>query len=147
MFIEINSTEVITELNRLNGLVSNLRPILSDVGETVRSNIDLGFRDGKSPDGINWAALSPVTIARKGSSTPLINHSTLRNSITYNASNDFVDIGTNDVRATMLNFGGTKSQFNHLWGDIPARPFMPQSQLPADWEAQLIEQIRAHFSS
>lgn len=147
MFIEIQSQQVLDELLRLNGLVSSLQPILSEVGETVRSNIDLGFRDGKSPDGINWAALSPVTIARKGSSTPLINHGTLRNSITYVVSGDFVDIGTNDVRATMLNFGGIKSQFPHLWGDIPARPFMPQAQLPADWEAQIIELVRAHFSS
>ena len=86
------------------------------------------------------------TIEKKGSTTPLINHGTLRNSITYSVGNDFVDIGTNDKRATMLNFGGTKAQFPHLWGDIPARPFMPQSQLPADWEAQIIEQIREHFS-
>jgi phage gpG-like protein len=24
----------------------------------------------------------------------------------------------------MMQFGGTKSQFPHLWGDIPARPFV-----------------------
>ena len=26
--------------------------------------------------------------------------------------------------AAMQQFGGTKSQFPHLWGDIPARPFL-----------------------
>ena len=146
MIIEINSSEVTAALNLMRNRAENLQPVLHDIGETIRSTIDLGFRDGKSPDGINWAALSPVTIEKKGSTTPLINHGTLRNSITYSVDNDFVDIGTNDKRAAMLNFGGTKAQFPHLWGDIPARPFMPQSQLPADWEAQIIEQIREHFS-
>jgi phage virion morphogenesis protein len=146
MIIEINSSEVTAALNLMRNRAENLQPVLHDIGETIRSTIDLGFRDGKSPDGINWAALSPVTIEKKGSTTPLINHGTLRNSITYSVGNDFVDIGTNDKRATMLNFGGTKAQFPHLWGDIPARPFMPQSQLPADWEAQIIEQIRVHLS-
>jgi phage gpG-like protein len=25
----------------------------------------------------------------------------------------------------MQQFGGTKAQFPNLWGDIPARPFLP----------------------
>lgn len=26
--------------------------------------------------------------------------------------------------AAMMHFGGTKPEFPHLWGDIPARPFL-----------------------
>ena len=60
MIIEINSSEVTAALNLMRNRAENLQPVLHDIGETIRSNIDLGFRDGKSPDGINWAALSPV---------------------------------------------------------------------------------------
>lgn len=32
--------------------------------------------------------------------------------------------GSDRVQAAMMNFGGKKSEFPHLWGDIPARPFV-----------------------
>lgn len=35
-----------------------------------------------------------------------------------------VSIGSPMVYAAMQQFGGTKAQFPHLWGDIPARPFL-----------------------
>lgn len=28
----------------------------------------------------------------------------------------------------MMQFGGTKAQFPHLWGDIPARPYIGFSE-------------------
>jgi phage gpG-like protein len=45
----------------------------------------------------------------------------------------------------MMNFGGTKAQFPHLWGDIPARPFMPISKLPNQWEKDIVEIIKRHI--
>jgi phage gpG-like protein len=38
-----------------------------------------------------------------------------------------VSIGSPMPYAAMQQFGGTKSQFPHLWGDIPARPFLGMS--------------------
>jgi phage gpG-like protein len=34
-------------------------------------------------------------------------------------------VGSSMIYAAMQQFGGTKSQFPNLWGDIPARPFLP----------------------
>ncbi|MDD5030374.1 MAG: phage virion morphogenesis protein [Rhodoferax sp.] len=38
-----------------------------------------------------------------------------------------VSIGSPIVYAAIQQFGGTKAQFPHLWGDIPARPFLGMS--------------------
>ena len=41
------------------------------------------------------------------------------------SDNQSVTIGNLMDYAAMQQFGGTKAQFPNLWGDIPARPFMP----------------------
>ena len=145
MTITIQGQQVTDALLRLKNSVSNMQPVFDEIGRNVRTNIDLCFRDGLSPNGINWAVLSPVTIAKKGSAVKLINHGVLRNSITYSAHSNFVEIGTSDKRAAMLNFGGTKTVFNHLWGDIPARPFFPDAQFPSDWAEDIVDIIEQHI--
>lgn len=50
--------------------------------------------------------------------------SRLLSSLTYVALPDGVTWGTNVVYARMMHYGGTKALFPHLWGDIPARPFL-----------------------
>jgi phage gpG-like protein len=39
-----------------------------------------------------------------------------------------VDIGSAEPEANLQQHGGTKAQWPHLWGDIPARPFLGVSQ-------------------
>jgi phage gpG-like protein len=41
------------------------------------------------------------------------------------------------VYAAMQQFGGTKAEFPHLWGDIPERPFLGVS----DDEKEILEII------
>jgi len=43
--------------------------------------------------------------------------------------NSSVRIGSSLPYAAMQQFGGTKAQWPHLWGDIPARPFLGVSDL------------------
>ncbi len=145
--IQIENQPILDELARLQNLAVNMQPAFNSIGQSIRSNIDLCFRDLKSPEGVNWKVLSPVTIEnrRNNSDVPLNDTGVLRNSFAINATNSFVEVGTTAKQATMMNFGGTKEQFPNLWGDIPARPFMPTSQLPELWEAQVIEAIQTHF--
>jgi phage gpG-like protein len=57
---------------------------------------------------------------------PLIGETkTLGSTINYQLNGtSAVHIGSPKVYAAMHQFGGTKAQFPHLWGDIPARPFL-----------------------
>jgi phage virion morphogenesis protein len=147
--IHIDSQSVIDALAHARESVTDLRPIMADIGETVRSNIMLGFRETKSPDGINWAALKPSTIEnrRQGSSVPLNDTGQLKASITFNASSNYVEIGTNKPYAALMNFGGTKAQFPNLWGNVPARQFMPTSDLPASWADEILAVVNHHLDT
>jgi phage gpG-like protein len=51
-------------------------------------------------------------------------------------------VGSNKEYAAMQQFGGTKAQFPHLWGDIPARPFMGVSD---DDERELLALVHDHL--
>ncbi|MDD5176765.1 MAG: phage virion morphogenesis protein [Sterolibacterium sp.] len=41
------------------------------------------------------------------------------------ATSDSVTVSNSMIYAAMQQFGGTKAKFPNLWGDIPARPFLP----------------------
>jgi phage gpG-like protein len=171
LIVTIDSAAVDTLLNQLNVRVNNLQPVLKTIGHTLNQHIRSCFRDLKSPDGVAWKPLSPVTkfkraerIAGKGkvyrkdgkgtkakftrtylTATPLNDTGVLRNSIAYQLSGTTVEIGSNAKQAAMMNFGGKKAEFGHLWGDIPARQFMPTAQLPITWEQDVIDVVTHHL--
>lgn len=132
------------QLRRLAERGANLTPLLKNMGEQVLNSTQERFDTSTDPDGNRWAGNSPVTFARllgsrhtnksgkinaRGvsrvmSKKPLILSHTLQGSIRYQLNGQSVMVGTNMVYAKMMHFGGTKSAFPHLWGDIPARPFL-----------------------
>lgn len=132
------------QLRRLAERGANLTPLLKNMGEQVLNSTQERFESSTDPDGNRWASNSPVTFARllgsrhtnksgkinaRGVSSvmskkPLILSHTLQGSIRYQLNGQSVMVGTNLVYAKMMHFGGTKSAFPHLWGDIPARPFL-----------------------
>jgi phage virion morphogenesis protein len=151
--ITIQSQEVHAALAHLQRQMENLQPAFERIGDTLKSNLAMCFREEKSPDGINWAALSPVTSQRRhGSSHQILNDTgRLKNSIdspsSIVATNSHVELTTDVAYATMMNFGGTKAQFPNLWGDIPARPFFPNEILPQNWETEILEIINNHLQN
>lgn len=147
IIITIDSAAVDALLSQLTNRLDHLQPVLNAIGHTLNGRIRLGFRDLKTPEGVAWQKLSAVTVARRTShsSVPLNDTGVLRNSIAYQLSGTAVEIGTNAPQAAMMNFGGTKAQFNHLWGDIPARQFMPMQHLPVTWEQDVIEVIEDYL--
>ena len=59
--------------------------------------------------------------------------------MTVNSSMDY---------AAMQQFGGKKSMFPQLWGDIPARPFlpiMPNAELYPAEQDLILEGIRSYL--
>ena len=122
------------------------------IGQGIEERIDARFAGSTGPDGQRWKPNSPLTLARealrlavsegnrrKGGSLnkrgterlaakkPLIGETgTLRNQIAALADGAGVTVTAGaTVYAAIQQFGGTRAEFSHLWGDIPARPFMP----------------------
>jgi len=141
--ISINGLEQSANyLQRLKLRAGNLRPAMLEIGEVLTESTKQRFETGTAPDGSVWASNSNTTLLYKAGDKPLVNYGYLAESIHYQSlGNTGVAIGTNKVQAAMMQFGGTKAQFPHLWGDIPARPYLG---LSAD-DGQDILEILAEY--
>jgi phage gpG-like protein len=151
--IEADTAAALAELQRMEQRGEALAPLLSLIGEDIIERVKGRFAAGKGPDGQAWAANSPVTLARealrlavsKGNRNkgggglnargqrmlagkrPLIGEGkTLSGEANnWDVAGNGLDIYNTQIYAAIQQFGGTRGQFPHLWGDIPARPFMP----------------------
>ncbi|MDO9141451.1 MAG: phage virion morphogenesis protein [Methylobacter sp.] len=133
--IDYNDTAVLNALRELAQHAGNLRPALKEIGEDLKESTKQRFGTYTGPDGVMWATNSDATYERKGdrSGIPLTDYGTLGNTIGYRlVGNDEVQIGSPMEYAAMMQFGGTKDEFPHLWGDIPARPFLGISDADKD---------------
>ncbi|MDZ4095472.1 MAG: phage virion morphogenesis protein [Paracoccaceae bacterium] len=121
--VDLKEDEITAGLDRLSAGLSDLSPVMQDLGEFLMTSTKARFPDGKAPDGTPWAAKSPATKGRDR--RPLFGPSGILSSqIFSNPGADSVEVGSNRVYAAMMQFGGTKERWPHLWGDIPARPFL-----------------------
>jgi phage virion morphogenesis protein len=127
--IQFDDRDILRALQNLQQATDNLQPALTEIGERLTESTKQRFSSQTSPGGQRWPANSPVTIERKGLNQPLIDGGYLLEQIHYNLiGQDALEIGSPMEYAAMQQFGGTKSEFPHLWGDIPARPFLGISE-------------------
>lgn len=146
--IQVDDKQVLDMLAELSRRMTNLQPAMKEIGEDIVESTKRRFDSSTSPDGTPWAANSSVTVARylgmfagshkkdgtlskrgaarSAGKKPLIGETkTLQSTINYQLNGtSAVHIGSPKVYAAMHQFGGTKAQFPHLWGNIPARPFL-----------------------
>ena len=124
------------------------------IGQGIEERIDGRFASSTGPDGQRWKSNSPVTLAREAlrlslfksnftgpqkgrrpskrgterlaAKRPLIGETgTLSSQIAMQHDGAGVTVAASAVYAAIQQFGGTRAEFPRLWGDIPARPFMP----------------------
>lgn len=134
--IEIKDDEITAALDRLLLDLGDMTEVMQEIGELLMASTKDRFTKGEAPDGSKWAAKSQTTLnaygARKSNrvdSRPLFGPSGMLSSqIFYEVGSNQVEVGSNRVYAAMMQFGGTKAAFPHLWGDIPARPFLGVSE-------------------
>lgn len=152
---QIEDRELRRVLSRVVSSVENPRPLMRAIGEVLVDSTRERFRSSTGPDGRRWERNADTTIlnylrrysgsfnksgrlSKKGagrvmSKRPLIGESrALSTQISYRADRDSVLVGSPMVYAAMQQFGGTRSKFRHLWGDIPARPFLGLSYQDED---------------
>lgn len=136
--IELNADALQEGLARLTGLMSDLSPVMQDLGELLMLSTKERFPQGVAPDGTPWAPKAAATIERylsrgdRADSRPLFGPSgALSQQIFYEAGPDHVEIGSNRIYAAVMQFGAAKGAFGSTsrggpipWGNIPARPFL-----------------------
>lgn len=124
--------------------IRNTTPAMEEIGAALVESTRERFDTETSPADVRWAPNSPVTLARKSGTKILTDSGDLRSSISARlwSAGKGVSVGSDLVYAAMMQFGGTKEQFPHLWGDIPARPYIGRSE---DDEAAIMEIMRRHL--
>ena len=163
--ISLDATGANAEIHRLLRAVQNPQPAFKAIGELVMEFTKTRFEVSQDPYGTPWAPNKPSTMeallrghaknrTRKGAVSargqrvlagkkPLIGESkSLSKQFAWRLLGNGVEIRSTMVYAAMQQFGGKKSQFPNLWGDIPARPFFPDAArgLPPAL-AQRIQQV------
>jgi phage gpG-like protein len=134
--ITIDDREVTEALSSLSRRVSDMTPAMHAIGQALMEGSRERIAQGRDWTGAPLAPNSPVTLARKKGSRPLIDRGNMMNSrLHYQASRDEVVVGSSAIQAAVLQFGAKKGQFGQTkrggkipWGDIPARRFLPVSE-------------------
>lgn len=150
--IEIDDQQIKNALQQLLAATGNLTPAYREIGEAMQINADRRFGQLIDPDHNHWQDTRPVTKLQKSASpdpSPRANagnilqmYGNLRGSLHYQIDGNSLLFGTNLVYGAMMQFGGTKAQYPHLWGDIPARPFLGVSSEDRD---DILEILQDHL--
>ena len=171
--IQIDDAALKRDLSRLIAKLSHPAPALREIGEVVWASTRARFKTETAPDGTKWAQNSDVTLMRYlqersgsfrkkrtatggqgltskgakriGLKKILTNQGFLADTLSRELASDgrSVVVGSNRKYAAMQQFGGTRADHPHLWGNIPARPFLGIS--PADGNA-ITEILRDYLS-
>ncbi|NDP58013.1 MAG: hypothetical protein GZ090_01460 [Oxalobacteraceae bacterium] len=146
--ITLRDSGTLAALDRLISGIENTEPAMRAIGEYIMELSKRSFEKSASPSGMRWAPNTQATILqylnqaggnyrqdgrlsakgaqRASGKKPLIGQSRdLARQFSYVADGNSVIISNTMVYAAMQQFGGSRAQFPHLWGSIPARPFMP----------------------
>jgi len=141
--IELNDEEIRRALSNLLATSGNLNPVLSEIGEYLIESTKQRFGSLTGPDGERWEDNSPVTVERKGRNQPLTEYGSLGEQVHAQLlGNNTLAVGSTMEYAAMMQFGGSRSEFPNLWGDIPARPFLGIS---GDDKTKILDIIAAHL--
>ncbi len=138
-------------LNALVQASANLSQPLKVIGENLKESTQQRFHDSKGPDGEPWAPNAESTIQAyiekfhgahtqrgglshygkkvEASKKPLIGETKRLSTEIYSALVGDMAVAVNSPAeySAMQQFGGRKSDYPWLWGDIPARPFLGAS--------------------
>ena len=169
--IDVDHQAVTDMLRQLVHQVGSTASILPALGEDMMERTKQRFASGTAPDGQRWIANTRTTLMRylqqkngfskktgkigaKGrtlamSKKPLIGmDGALAKEIYYDVEDNSLTLGSIMKYAAMQQYGGKRSQFRQLWGDIPARPFLPidaQNELFPREAEFIVEQLREYL--
>lgn len=126
--VDIEHQRLQDALRKVEWAVGDLAPLMRSAAAELLSQTEENFENEGRPD---WADLSDVTTGRREKSGNWpgqilqVSSAGLAASVTSAATDSSALVGSNKPYAAMMHFGGDKSEFPHLWGDIPGRAFLP----------------------
>ena len=123
--IDIDDSRVRAMLKRLARRMTDMRPVMAEIGEIVVESIQRNFDEQRSPGGAPWKPLTQETLKRKRHPDRILYETgTLFRSIHPEPRSRSVSIGTNVIY-------GAVHQFGYKPRNLPARPYLGVRD--ADW--------------
>lgn len=140
--IETSDDDISRVLDRITHALTDMSPVMHDIGQFLMVSTKDRFEAGESPDGMPWAPKSQTTIdiytARHDpvDPRPLFGPSSdLSRLWHFSYTRDSVELATATHYAAVMQFGADQGAFGATahgapipWGDIPARPFLGLSE-------------------
>lgn len=152
--VELDHGRLQEALRRIEWAVGDKRPLMRSIAAEMLSITEENLED-QGQSGIDWAELSEVTTAiREAAGTwpgqmLQVSAAGLAASISTHADDSSALVGSNKPYAAMMHFGGDKSDWPHLWGDIPGRPYLPMGldgKLQPEAEESILELALSHIA-
>jgi phage virion morphogenesis protein len=118
-------------LQEIEWAVGDLAPLMRGIAAELLNQTEENFEEEGRPE---WTGLSDATIERRTETHHWpgkmlqLSAAGLAASITSQATRNSALVGSNKPYAAMMQFGGKQTDFPHLWGDIPARPYLPMDE-------------------
>lgn len=133
--IDYDDADVRSAIGNAMTQLDNPQPLFESIGAGLLNSTQARFRkDGQaSPEGIDWAALSPryaVQKERKRPGQPILSYDGYLQKVVYQVRPDGVEVGSNLPYAARQQFGGTFA--------IPAR--QGKARLRTDASGKLLRQ-------
>lgn len=154
--IDIDDRQIATFFGQLRDRLSDMTPVMQDIGELMVDSTKQRFIAGEGPDGTAWSPKSEATIAAylaRGDTPdfrPLFGPSRrLSSEISYRVGpgGESVEWGSSLIYAAVQQFGAVKGAFGTTergasipWGSIPARPFLGLSTDDEDKLKSLLQE-------
>ncbi|MDH0894365.1 MULTISPECIES: phage virion morphogenesis protein [unclassified Pseudomonas] len=151
--VELDHARLQDALRRVEWAVGDTAPLMRavavELGSITEENLEA---EGQS--GIDWPALSEVTTSiREAAGTwpgqmLQVSAAGLAASVTTHADDTSALVGSNKPYAAMMHFGGEQAEFPNLWGDIPARPYLPMDadgNLQPEAEESILDLALSHL--
>lgn len=138
--VELKTPYLQQTLNQIENAIGDLKPLMLSIAAELASQTEENFEHEGRPE---WPELSDVTAERRAKNGHWpgqilqVSAAGLAASITTHATDSSAMVGSNKPYAAMMQFGGERGDFPQLWGDIPARPY-----LPIDGEGRLQAQVK-----
>lgn len=103
--ISVLDSKVQATLEEMRSRSIRLRPAMRSIGEYLLRETELRFDSQTDPHGMPWAPLSRERLAQKKHPKILTESTRLRGSISYRATDDMAQVGTNVVYAATHQLG------------------------------------------
>jgi phage virion morphogenesis protein len=149
--IELEHQRLQQALSKVEWAIGDLTPLMRGIAAELASQTEQNFENEGRPQ---WPELSDTTTerrAKKGNwpgQILQVSAAGLAASITTLATDSSALVGSNKPYAAMMQLGGDQADFPHLWGDIPARPYLPvdaEGNLQPEAEEAILELALSHL--